>query len=246
MSSRKGSKLSAVCSVAKDSSEPLCNGIYLIDKPTGLTSHDVVDIVRRELGVKRVGHTGTLDPLATGLLIILVGRQYTKRQDEFLKQDKQYQVTIKLGVETDTYDSQGQVICSTPLASVKKITKQDLIRTLKEFEGEINQTVPAFSAVKVEGKKLYELARQKKEIKKLPIKTITIKNIKLLSYNNKNFDFELLVDCSSGTYIRSLAHDIGKSLGVGAHVTKLRRTKIGSLSVKKAISLQNLSKTCNL
>ncbi|MBU1071171.1 tRNA pseudouridine(55) synthase TruB [Patescibacteria group bacterium] len=219
-----------------------CEGILLIDKPTGLTSHDVVNVVRKKIGVKKVGHTGTLDPLATGLLIILVGRRYTKKQSKFLKQNKQYQVTIKLGVETDTYDSDGEIVGKSPPASVNKITKQDIVTTLKKFQGEINQTVPPFSAVKVAGKKLYQLARQKKEIKKLPVKKIIIKKIKLISFNNKTFETELLVDCSSGTYIRSLAHDIGESLGVGAHVTKLRRTKIGSLSVKKAISLQNLQK----
>ncbi|MBU1200409.1 tRNA pseudouridine(55) synthase TruB [Patescibacteria group bacterium] len=219
-----------------------CEGILLIDKPTGLTSHDVVNVVRKKIGVKKVGHTGTLDPLATGLLIILVGRRYTKKQSKFLKQNKQYQVTIKLGVETDTYDSDGEIVGKSPPASVNKITKQDIVTTLKKFQGEINQTVPPFSAVKVDGKKLYQLARQKKEIKKLPVKKIIIKKIKLISFNNKTFETELLVDCSSGTYIRSLAHDIGESLGVGAHVTKLRRTKIGSLSVKKAIFLQNLQK----
>ena len=108
-------------------------GIFLIDKPTGLTSHDVVDIVRKKLAVQRVGHTGTLDPLATGLLIILVGRQHTKRQDEFLKQDKQYQVTIKLGVETDSYDSDGQMVKTAPLSILKKITKQDVLLALKKF-----------------------------------------------------------------------------------------------------------------
>jgi tRNA pseudouridine55 synthase len=246
MSSLKGSELSAGCNEVKDGSEPSRNGIYLIDKPTGLTSHDVVDVVRRELGVKRVGHTGTLDPLATGLLIILVGREFTKKQDQYLKKDKQYKVTIKLGEETDTYDSQGQVVSKTPLTRVEKITKQDISTTLNKFKGEINQTVPPFSAVKVAGKKLYELARQKKDIKKLPVKTVTIKRIKLISYSKKEKELELLVDCSSGTYVRSLAHDIGALLGVGAHVTSLRRTKIGKFSVTKAISLPHLSKTCNI
>jgi tRNA pseudouridine55 synthase len=215
-------------------------GILLIDKPTGLTSHNVVDIVRKKLQVKKVGHTGTLDPLATGLLIILVGRQYTKRQDEFLKQDKQYQVTVKLGEETDTYDSDGEVVKKTPLVSLKKITQQDIISALKNFQGEIQQTVPPFSAVKVKGKKLYQLARQKITITKLPVRTITIKNIKTLSFNAKTFELELLVDCSSGTYIRSLAHDLGKLLGVGAHVTQLRRTKIGKLNVEKTTKLHQL------
>ena len=222
-------------------------GILLIDKPNGLTSHDVVNIVRKKLKVKKVGHTGTLDPLATGLLIILVGRRYTKKQSEFLKQDKQYQVTIKLGVETDTYDSDGQVVgTSSTLGREKKITKQDITDTLKKFQGKISQTVPPFSAVKVAGKKLYEVARKNKTIKKLPIKIVTIHQIELISFNKNINGLKLQVDCSSGTYIRSLAHDLGFVLGVGAHVTKLRRTKIGSLSVDKAISLDNLSNTCNI
>mgnify|MGYP003990494257 FL=1 len=183
-------------------------GIFLIDKPTGLTSHDVVDIVRKKLAVQRVGHTGTLDPLATGLLIILVGRQHTKRQDEFLKQDKQYQVTIKLGVETDSYDSDGQMVKTAPLSILKKITKQDVLLALKKFEGEIDQTVPSFSAVKIKGKKLYQLARQKKTIAKLPVRTVTITRLELLSFDDKTHEVELLVDCTSGTYIRSLAHDM--------------------------------------
>ena len=221
-------------------------GIFLIDKPTGLTSHDVVDIVRKKLAVQRVGHTGTLDPLATGLLIILVGRQHTKRQDEFLKQDKQYQVTIKLGVETDSYDSDGQMVKTAPLSILKKITKQDVLLALKKFEGEIDQTVPSFSAVKIKGKKLYQLARQKKTIAKLPVRTVTITRLELLSFDDKTPEVELLVDCTSGTYIRSLAHDLGNALGVGGHVTKLRRTKIGQLSVKQATSPQDISKTSSI
>jgi tRNA pseudouridine55 synthase len=214
-------------------------GILLVDKPTGITSHDVVDVVRKKLSIRRVGHTGTLDPLATGLLIILVGRQYTKRQAEFLKQDKQYQVSIKLGSETDSYDSDGKVLKLAKPASLKKITKEKITTALKNFQGEIKQTVPSFSAVKINGKKLYELARQKQTIAKLPERTVSITGLKLVSFDSKTSQLELLVDCSSGTYIRSLAHDLGQVLKVGAHVTGLRRTKIGSLSVNKAISLED-------
>jgi len=221
-------------------------GILLIDKPKGLTSHDVVAVIRKKLNVKKVGHTGTLDPLATGLLIILIGRQYTKKQDQFLKKDKQYQVTIKLGVETDSYDSDGKIVKRASPADLKKITEQDLVSVLKKFQGEINQAVPSFSAVKIKGKKLYQLARQKRIPKKLPVKTVTINNLKLISFNNQTSEARLLVDCSSGTYIRSLAHDIGKVLCVGAHVTKLRRTKIGNLSVDQAVSLEKISSAPNL
>ena len=217
-------------------------GILLIDKPTGITSHDVVDVVRKKLSVKRVGHTGTLDPLATGLLIVLVGRQYTKKQEQYLKQDKQYQVTVKLGIETDSYDSEGSVVKKALPALLKKVTLKNIKESLKNFQGEITQTVPAYSAIKIKGKKLYELARQNKKIK-LPQRIVNIKGLKLISFNSKTSQLELLVDCSSGTYIRSLAHDLGQSLGVGAHVTILRRTKIGDLSVTKAIPLEKVYKT---
>lgn len=219
-------------------------GILLLDKPTGLTSHDVVNVVRKKLQVKRVGHTGTLDPLATGLLIILVGRQYTKKQAEFLKQDKQYQVIIKLGLETDSYDSDGEVVKSASPDSLKKITTKKITTALKNFQGEIFQTVPSYSAVKIKGKKLYELARKKQTIAKLPERTVNITHLELVSFNNQTSLLELLVGCSSGTYIRSLAHDLGQVLKVGAHVVGLRRTKIGKISIDKAISMkkfQNLS-----
>jgi tRNA pseudouridine55 synthase len=213
-------------------------GIYLIDKPKGLTSHDVVNVVRKTLKVKRVGHTGTLDPLATGLLIILVGRQYTKKQSHFLKKDKQYKVTIKLGIETDTYDSDGQIIKEVSVDTLKKITESKIKKNLLSFQGEITQKVPPYSAVKIKGKKLYQLARKNKVIKDLPKRQVTIQKITLLRFNPRLSDFDLLIDCSSGTYVRSLAHDLGKSLKVGAHVTKLRRTKIGEIDVNKALTLE--------
>jgi len=212
-------------------------GVLLIDKPSGITSHDVVDKVRKKLKVKRVGHTGTLDPLATGLLIILVGRQYTKKQIQYLKQDKQYHVTIKLGEETDSYDSDGQTVKKALPITLEEITKKKIEIALKKFKGEISQTVPSYSAVKIKGKKLYELARQNK-VTLLPTRVVNIKALNILSFNNKTYDLELLVDCSSGTYIRSLAHDLGQNLKVGAHVTALRRTKIGKLDISKATPLK--------
>ena len=213
-------------------------GVVLVDKPSGMTSHDVVNLVRRATGVKRVGHAGTLDPLATGLLIILISREFTKQQSKFLKQDKQYLVTGKLGITTDSYDIDGQVIEEADRGKVEKISQEEIEESLQFFKGEITQTVPAYSAVKVKGKKLYELARKDKiDVKKLPKRQVTIHSIELVEFDGEKGEFVLRVECSSGTYIRSLVHDLGKKLGVGATVTQLRRTKIGKMKVEDAISL---------
>ncbi len=214
-------------------------GILLIDKPVGITSHDVVYRVRRKTGVKKVGHAGTLDPLATGLLIILVGREFTKRQTEFLKQDKEYWCEVRLGVETDSYDLEGQVIGETDWQELENISQLDIENVLNKFRGEILQVVPAFSAIKIKGQKLYEKARRGEINKKdLPSRKVKIKKLELIDFskdkNHKTIFFTIKVACSSGTYIRSLAHDIGQSLGVGAIVSQLRRTKIGDFSVKDA------------
>ena len=155
-------------------------GILLVDKPTGITSHDVVYKVRKKTGVKRVGHTGTLDPLATGLLIVLVGREFTKRQTEFLKLDKDYICEAQLGVETDTYDVDGKTIKEASWEELKKITETDFKRALDNFRGEINQTVPPYSAVKIKGEKLYEKARKGEIIQEdLPSRRVLIKELKL-------------------------------------------------------------------
>jgi len=213
-------------------------GVVLIDKPSGLTSHHIVNLVRQATGVKRVGHAGTLDPLATGLLIILISRQFTKQQSKFLKQDKQYLVTGQLGLVTDSYDTDGQVVKEAGKEEVGKVTQKDLEKALPAFTGQITQTVPAYSAVKVGGRKMYQLARKGQvDVKKLPRRQITIHSIKLVNFDQKKKQFTLEVDCSSGTYIRSLVHDLGQRLGVGATVTQLRRTKIGQLLVDQAIKL---------
>lgn len=220
------------------SGNPLA-GILLIDKPTGVTSHDVVNQVRRQTGVRRVGHAGTLDPLATGLLIILVGREFTKKQSKFLKQDKEYLGEVQLGVETDSYDVDGKIVKEASWNELEKIAQPDLEKVLEKFRGEITQTVPAYSAVKVKGQKLYEKARRG-EINQqdLPSREVNIKELKLIDFKkdekNQQIFFTIKVACSSGTYIRSLAHDIGQELKVGAMVSNLRRTKIGQLGVEDA------------
>lgn len=221
--------------------DSLKEGIVLIDKPQGWTSHDVVAKVRRLTGVKRVGHAGTLDPLATGLLIVLVGREFTKKQDMFMKQEKEYMVTGRLGITTDSYDLDGQVTARSEWRGVKQIDRSQLEATLPLFLGEIDQQVPAFSAVKVQGKKLYELARRKANIADLPVRKVVNKELELLNVTTNDetseATFSLRVVCSSGTYIRSLVHDIGQKLKVGATVTHLRRTRIGALHIKDALKL---------
>lgn len=214
-------------------------GIVLIDKPAGITSHDVVDRVRKATGIKKIGHAGTLDPLATGLLIILISRKFTRQQSKFLKQDKQYIVTGRLGITTDSYDIDGRVVEEAEREKIEKMSKGKIEKALQSFKGEITQMVPAYSAVKVGGKKLYELARKNKiDLKKLPKRRVTIHGIELMEFDEKKGEFTLRVDCSSGTYIRSLVHDLGQKLGVGATVVQLRRTKIGKMKVEDGVKLE--------
>jgi tRNA pseudouridine55 synthase len=217
-------------------------GILLIDKPKTWTSHDVVAKIRHLTGVKTVGHAGTLDPLATGLLIVLVGKQYTKRQTEFLKMDKEYVCTARLGMETDTYDTDGQILKTATWSELKEISQEQLQQALLQFVGVINQTVPAYSAVKVKGKKLYNLARQDKvDLTTLPQRQVNIYELQLIETlkdeTKQQFTLTIKVKCSSGTYIRSLVHDLGQKLGVGACVTELRRTHIGSYSIDQSVQL---------
>lgn len=218
-------------------------GFLLVDKPSGWTSHDVVAKVRNLLRVSKVGHAGTLDPLATGLLVVLVGRTFTKRQSEIMGLDKTYLVTAELGKTSDTHDVDGQVSPSADWSELKTITKDRIESALDSFRGQIRQTVPAFSAVKVQGQKLYELARQDQAAaeEKLPTRTVQIHGLELLAFQpdsgNQTAYLGLKVHCSSGTYVRSLVHDLGQVLKVGAVVFELRRTKIGSLSVDQAETL---------
>ena len=212
------------------------SNILLVNKPPGPTSHDIVDDVRKITGESRVGHTGTLDPFAEGLLIVLVGREATKRQAEFLKLDKEYIATLRFGAETDTDDITGSSL-SFARDRGQKITINDTKRVIQKFIGEISQIPPDYSAIKIKGKKAYELAR-KGEKPKLEPRKINIYNIKILNYEWPLL--ELTVQCSSGTYIRALARDIGRDLGCGAYLEKLIRTKIGKYSLKDAVTIDAL------
>jgi tRNA pseudouridine55 synthase len=210
-------------------------GFILINKPAGITSHDVVDRLREITKIKRIGHSGTLDPFATGLLILGIGREFTKKLSIFQKKDKEYIATLRLGAESDTFDRDGKIV----ERKVEKIPeRKEIEEVLKNFLGEIEQIPPAFSAKKIKGKKLYELARKGIKVEPKPQK-VKIYEISILEYK---FPYlKIKVKCSSGTYIRSLANDIGKKLGCGAYVEELVRTKIGEFSLEKAIELSRLN-----
>lgn len=226
-------------------------GYCLIDKPAGMTSHDVVNRIRRITGVKRVGHAGTLDPFATGLLIIMISRDWTKKADEFTKKDKTYLVTARFGLTSDTYDITGKVKSEKIPGELLFLNQKEVDKALKEFVGVDRQRVPAFSAVKVKGKKMYELARQNKvEESMLPVKEVTLYAAKVLEYRPATMtaypELEFEIKCSSGYYVRSLVSDLGKRLGVGALVSTLRRTSIGQFSVLDAVKLADFNPDTNI
>ena len=203
------------------------NEIIPIWKPANCTSFDVVKNIRNQIRVK-VGHAGTLDPFATGVLVVLVGINYTKKSAFFMNTNKTYLATIYLGVKTDTYDLKGKILEKNTTIP----TNEDISKTLNYFQGTIHQIPPMYSAKKVNGKKLYELARQGIEIERLAVE-VSIQTI-LINYNYPFLEVE--VSCSKGTYIRSLAHDLGLKLGCGAHLHALRRIKSGYFSINDCIS----------
>jgi tRNA pseudouridine55 synthase len=213
------------------------SGFLLINKPQDWTSHDIVGyirgVVRRATGQKkiRVGHAGTLDPFATGLLIVGVGREATRRIDEFKNMPKEYIATIRLGATSDTYDRTGIIIDQEPIAS-DEVSESEVCEVLKSFVGSQLQVPPMYSAKKVNGKKLYELARKGIEIERKPSE-IEIYSLELLEFNDLLIKFKCKV--STGTYIRTLAHDIGQALHSGAYCEELERTKIGKYTLENAV-----------
>lgn len=215
------------------------SGFILIDKPKNWTSFDVVAKLRSITGVKKIGHAGTLDPIATGLLIVAIGRESTKQIDKYMKMDKVYIAKAKLGETSDTYDADGKIVETQSITSLRNTSKQTILNVLPNFVGDIQQIPPMFSAKKVGGKKLYELARQGKEIERKPI-NINISKIDLLNFDYPWFEIE--VHCSTGTYIRSLIYDIGQKLEVGAVMYELRRIKIGNFDIKKAVQIERLNR----
>jgi tRNA pseudouridine55 synthase len=213
----------------------LVSGFILLDKPSGPTSHDMVMTVRRGTGEKRVGHAGTLDPLATGLLILCLGAA-TRLSDYLRDKDKRYLARVRLGQTTNTYDADGE-ITATSVFDLPSRTEVEI--TLKKFRGPIEQRPPAFSAIKRGGKKAYELARAGEAVDLAP-RPVEIYMLELLDWQPP--DFTLDVTCSSGTYIRSLAHDLGQTLGCGAHLTGLRRIASGRFQIEEAVTLDELQK----
>ncbi len=211
------------------------SGIIVINKPTDMTSRDVVNIVTRELKVK-AGHTGTLDPMATGVLIICLGKA-TKLVEAITSEDKEYEAEVILGIETDTLDTEGKILKQ----ETSLISKENILKALTKFKTTYNQEVPKYSAVKINGKKLYEYARNNQEVE-LPKKTVTIYELDLLDYKQENNQtiFKIHTKVSKGTYIRSLIRDIGYELNTIGTMSKLIRTKQGKFTIKDTYTLEDL------
>jgi tRNA pseudouridine55 synthase len=209
-------------------------GILLVDKPQGLTSHDVVQLARRKLDIRKIGHSGTLDPMATGLLILLVGRA-TKLASRFLRLSKEYRATIRLGIRTDTADTWGKLICER---SCKDIDESRIIGAFQRFKGRVTQIPPMYSALKYKGQRLYSLARKGIEVRRRP-REVSIYNLEIIKFDLPFVTF--VISCSAGTYIRSLCDDIGELLGCGACLQGLRRLKIGQFSIEDAIKPKEIS-----
>ncbi len=202
-------------------------GLVLVNKPRACTSFDIVRDLRRLLNVKKVGHTGTLDPFATGLLVMLVGRKYTRLSDQYLNCDKEYIATVQLGITTDSYDCDGKTLSESDLIP----SHEELEAALSTFQGTSLQTPPMFSAKKINGKKLYQLAREGIEVERKPVE-VTIQ-AEILEYTYPYV--KVHVQCSKGTYIRSIAHDLGQHLACGAILSALERTRCGPFHLSNAI-----------
>jgi tRNA pseudouridine55 synthase len=212
------------------------SGVLVVDKPVGLTSHDVVQIIRRGTGIRRAGHTGTLDPRASGVLVVLIGPAV--RLSEYVSaSDKRYQATIRLGSSTDTFDSEGII---TGSSSVEGVDEEKFDEILQQFVGEIQQVPPPYSAIKVQGRKAYEMAREGEEVNLEP-RLINVYSLDVLEWAPP----EVVIDvfCSSGTYVRSLANDLGEAIGTGAHLIGLRRTKSGRFTLRDAVPLRRLQES---
>ncbi|HVM59565.1 MAG TPA: tRNA pseudouridine(55) synthase TruB [Verrucomicrobiae bacterium] len=211
------------------------DGVLLVDKPSGMTSHDVVDRVRRQFGFHKVGHCGTLDPAATGLLILVIERA-TKLQDRLMSDDKAYEGTMWLGVSTDSQDADGDVIAEKP---VPPLTQDDVDEAFAKFRGDIQQVPPMVSAVKHQGTPLYKLARKGKTVEREP-RLVHIFDLRVLGLDLPRVQFR--VACTKGTYVRTLCSEIGDLIGCGAHLHELRRTRSGNFDLRDAHSLEEILK----
>lgn len=218
------------------SSHPELDGILVVDKPPGYTSHDVVACARRILRTRRIGHAGTLDPLATGVLVLLVGKA-TKASQYLMSRDKEYEGTMRLGQVTNTQDADGEIMETVALP--ENFGAEEIGAAMQKMEGDQYQVPPMFSAKKIQGVPLYKLARKGDEVPREP-RFIHVGKFTLLGYAAPDATFR--VSCSKGTYVRTLAHDIGRALGVGAHLVALRRTASGQLGISQAVTLPDLEK----
>lgn len=208
-------------------------GVLNIDKPPGITSHDVVNRLRRISAIRRIGHAGTLDPLATGVLLLCVGRA-TRLSEYLVGQPKNYIATVRLGQVTDSYDAEGEIVSEQEVS----VSRSDIMDALDPFRGYIQQRAPIYSAIKQGGQPLYKLAREGKHVD-APLREVQIYNLELLSWEKPLVKVQ--VTCSAGTYIRSIAHDLGQNLGCGGHISALRRTAIGDYKVQQAVALDDLN-----
>lgn len=209
------------------------DGVLLLDKPQGYTSHDAVAVARRAFDTKKIGHCGTLDPMATGLLILVLGRA-TKMQDLFMGENKEYSATMRLGIETDSGDAEGETVAE---ASCDDVTPEAVTRAFERYQGEFEQIPPMVSAIKKDGVPLYKMARQGKVIEREP-RLVRIDSYKIDRLAMPEVDFT--IRCSKGFYVRAYAHDIGRDLGCGAHLTALRRLRSGYFSVENALPAEQL------
>jgi tRNA pseudouridine55 synthase len=208
-------------------------GVLLVDKPKGLTSHDVVYRLRRKLGMKKIGHAGTLDPMATGVLVMLIGKA-TRISQYLMSVDKAYEGEATLGVVTDSQDAEGEVLTTVP---VPELTEAQVREVMKGFLGDQYQTPPMHSAIKIDGVPLYKLARKGEEVEREP-RFIRVTSFDLLSFNLPKLTFDL--HCTKGTYVRTVAHDLGNKLGCGAHLSALRRTVSGQFTLKQCLPLEEI------
>lgn len=211
------------------------DGLLIVNKPKEYTSHDVVNVIRKQLNIKKVGHTGTLDPNATGVLPILIGKA-TKISKYLIEHNKTYIATVKLGEKTDTGDSEGQVVETKKIP--ESLKQEDVNKVLQSFLGKQKQLPPMYSAIKVNGKKLYEYAREGKELEIKP-RDIEIYKIELLEYKNSKIKFE--VECSKGTYIRTLCEDIAEKIETVGYMEELQRTKVNNFQIENSILLDNIT-----
>lgn len=210
------------------------DGFILMDKPGGMTSHDVVAVIRRKFQTRQVGHAGTLDPLATGVLILLVGSA-TKLFNKFSSMDKAYEATLKLGMTTDTADIEGKILTTAPFDHIGRPAIEE---AFAKFVGDIEQTPPMVSALKVNGKRLYQLARKGVQIDRQPRK-IRIDSLRIADISLPEVKFVL--ECSKGTYVRKLAEDVGEVLGCGGCISQIRRTRVGKYRIEDAVTLENVN-----